>query len=390
MKKYQKKICIITSGRADYGLLKNLIKKISSSKKINYHLSVTGTHLSLKHGKTLNEILSDKLKVNSRIKILKDDDSDLAIAKSVSIGLIKFSKLFKKIKPNLILVLGDKYEIFSSVVAATFNRIPIAHIHGGEETTGAIDNAIRNSITKMSHIHFASTKKYQKRIVQMGENPKFVFNVGAMGVEDLKDMKFRSKKYLKENYNINFEKQTILVCFHPVTLEPDTEKKYIKNILFSLKKFKNVNIVFTAPNADHGFKQIDNEIKKFSKNKKNCFYIKSLGRTDFLSCLKLSKIIIGNSSSGIIEAPSLKTITINIGDRQKGRVKSKSVINCNTSIKSIKKLLDKYLNKRFEFEKNFYYNEHFKKDSSKKILKILENIDTKDLIKKPFFENFKI
>lgn len=390
MKKYKKKICIITSGRADYGLLKNLIKKINTSKKIINHLSVTGTHLSLKHGNTFNEILSDKLKINSRIKIFENDDTDFGISKSFSIGVIKFSKLFKKIKPNLILVLGDKFEIFSSVIAATFNRIPVAHIYGGEETTGAIDNSIRNSITKMSHIHFTATKRYQKRIIQMGENPKFIFNVGAMGIEDFKNIKFRSKKYFKKNYNINFEKKTVLICFHPVTLEPNTEKYYIKNILFSLKYLKNINIVFTSPNADHGYKQIDNEIKKFSKNKKNCFYIKSFGRTDFLSCLKLSNLIIGNSSSGIIEAPSFKTITINIGDRQKGRVKSKSVINCNTSAKSIKKLLNKYLNKRFEPKKDFYYNEHFKKDSSKKILKVLENINTKNLIKKPFFENFKI
>ena len=389
MRKYKKKICIITSGRADYGLLKNLIKKIKTSKKIDYHLSVTGTHLSSKHGNTFNEILSDKLKINSRIKIFENNDTEFGISKAFSIGVIKFSNLFKKVKPNLILVLGDKFEILSSVIAATFNRIPIAHIYGGEETTGAIDNAIRNSITKMSHIHFTATKKYQKRIIQMGENPKFIFHVGAMGIEDFKNIKFRSKKYFKENYNINFEKKTILVCFHPVTLEPYTEKKYIKNILFALKGLKDTNIVFTSPNADHGYKQIDHEIKKFSKNKKNCFYIKSFGRTNFLSCLKLSDIIIGNSSSGIIEAPSLKTITINIGDRQKGRIKSKSVINCNTSAKSIKKLLDKYLKKRFETKKNFYYNEHFKKDSSKIILKILENIKTQNLIKKPFFENIK-
>ncbi len=390
MNKYKKKICVITSGRADYGLLKNLIKKINASKKIDYHLSITGTHLSSKHGETFKEILSDKLKINSRVKIFENDDSEIGISKSFSIGVTKFSKLFKKIRPSLILVLGDKFEIFSSVIAATFNRIPIAHIYGGEETTGAIDNVIRNSITKMSHIHFTATKKYQKRIIQMGENPKFVFNVGAMGIEDFNNIKFRSKKYFKKKYNINFDKKTILVCFHPVTLEPNTEKKHIKSILFSLKHLKDTNIVFTSPNADHGYKQIDNEIKKFSKNKKNCFYIKSFGRTNFLSCLKLSNIIIGNSSSGIIEAPSLKTITINIGDRQKGRVKSKSIINCNTSAKNIKRFLDKYLNKRFETKKNFYYNEHFKKNSSKKILKVLENINTQNLIKKPFVENFNL
>ena len=164
MNKYKKKICVITSGRADYGLLKNLIKKINASKKIDYHLSITGTHLSSKHGETFKEILSDKLKINSRVKIFENDDSEIGISKSFSIGVTKFSKLFKKIRPSLILVLGDKFEIFSSVIAATFNRIPIAHIYGGEETTGAIDNAIRNSITKMSHIHFTATKNIRKEL----------------------------------------------------------------------------------------------------------------------------------------------------------------------------------------------------------------------------------
>ena len=225
MKKYQKKICIITSGRADYGLLRNLIKKLYKSKRLKYHLSTTGTHLSFKHGYTIKEILKDKIQVNTKLDILNYDDSNLGISKSFSQGVLKFSKLFKKFKPDIILVLGDKFEIFSAAVAATLNQIPIAHIHGGEETIGAIDNVIRHSITKMSHIHFTSTVNYKNRVVQMGENPKYVFNVGALGLEDIKNFKFKSKNYFKEKYNIDFKKKTILVCLHPVTLEPNTEKK---------------------------------------------------------------------------------------------------------------------------------------------------------------------
>ena len=385
MKKYQKKICIITSSRADYGLLRNLIKKLYKSKKFKYHLSITGTHLSFRHGYTLNEILKDKIPVNSKLGILNFNDSDLGVSKSFSKGVIKFSKLFQKLKPDIIIILGDRFEIFSVAVAATLNKIPIAHIHGGEETVGAIDNVIRHSITKMSHIHFTSTKHYKNRIIQMGENPKYVFNVGALGLEDIRNFDFKPKEYFEKKYNIKFKKKTILVCFHPITLEPRMEKSYVKIILSSLKNFKNINIIFTSPNVDKGYKNIDDKIRIFSKKRKNCFYIKSFGRDDFLSCVKLSSLILGNSSSGIIEAPSLKTISINLGERQKGRIKSNSVIDSKISKQVIEKLIKKYLYKKVEKNKNYFYNPYFQRGSSEKILKVLENIDTKKILKKPFF-----
>ena len=385
MKKYQKKICIITSSRADYGLLRNLIKKLYNSKKLKYHLSITGTHLSAKHGHTFKEILKDKIPVNSRLNILNYDDSDLGVSKSFSKGVIKFSKLFQKIKPNIIIILGDRFEILSAAIAATLNKIPIAHIHGGEETVGAIDNVIRHSITKLSHIHFTSTNDYRKRVIQMGENPKYVFNVGAIGLEDIKNFNFKTKKYFKNKYNINFNRKTILVCFHPVTLEPRMEIIYIKKILSSLKNFENINIIFTSPNVDQGYKNIDDKIRFFSKKRKNCFYVKSFGRDDFLSCLKLSSLILGNSSAGIIEAPSLKTISINLGDRQRGRMKSNSVINSPIEKQVIKKMIEKYLFKKVAITKNYFYNPYFKKDSTGKILKVLENTDLKRILKKNFF-----
>ena len=385
MKKYQKKICIISSGRADYGLLRNLIKKISKSKRFKYHFSVTGTHLSVKHGNTIREILKDGIKVNSKLKTLNYDDNDLGVAKAFSLGVVKYSKLFKNYQPDLIVILGDKFEIFSSAVAATLHKIPIAHIHGGEETVGAIDNVIRHSITKMSHIHFTSTKQYKNRVLQMGENPKYVFNVGALGLEDIQNFHFKSKEYFEKKYKIKFNKKTILVCFHPVTLEPRTEIDYIKKILLALKNFKDINIIFTSPNTDKGYKNIDNKIRLFSKKKKNCFYIKSFGRDDFLSCLKLSDLFLGNSSSGIIEAPSLKTISINLGERQKGRIKSNSVIDSTIEKQVIEKLLKKYLYKKVAKSKNYFYNPYFKRGSSEKILKVLENTNIKKILKKPFF-----
>ena len=386
MKKFQKKICIITSGRADYGLLRNLIKKVFESKKFKYHLSTTGTHLSAKHGYTLREILKDKVKINSKIKILNYGDSDYGISRSFSLGVVKFSKLFIKYKPDFILILGDKFEIFSAAVAATLNKIPIAHIHGGEETMGAIDNVIRHSLTKMSHLHFTSTKIHKKRVIQMGENSKFVHHVGALGLEDIDYFNFKSSSYFQKKYKINFEKKTILVCFHPVTLEPKWEKIYIKKILDALKFFRNMNIIFTAPNADHGYKDINKEIINFVKKKNFCYYIKSFGRDDYLSCLKLSNVILGNSSSGIIEAPSLKTLSINLGNRQKGRVKSKSVIDCEIETSKIQKTLKKCLNKGVVNNKNYFYNPYFKNNCSKTIVKVLEKINFHNLIKKSFFD----
>ena len=385
MKKDKKKIFIISSSRAEYGLLRNLIKKIYKSKNLKFHLSITGTHLSSVHGKTIKEVKKDAPIINSQAKILNFNDDSIGISKSFSLGVVKFSKLFKKYKPNLILVLGDKFEIFSSVVAGTFSRIPIAHIHGGEETVGAIDNFIRHSITKMSHIHFTSALEHKNRVVQMGENPKNVFNVGALGLEDIKNFKFKSKDYLKEKYNIDFKKKTILVCLHPVSLEPNTEKSNIKQILAAVEPLDNINIIFTSPNADHGFRIIDKEINTFVKKRQNCFYIRSFGRDDYFSCLKFSSLILGNSSSGIIEAPSFKTFSINLGSRQKGRIRANSVIDCEIHKDKIRKLLNKYLNKRVETNGNCFYNPYFKEDSSKKILKILEKINLNKIIKKPFF-----
>jgi len=387
MKKHKtKKICLITSSRSDYGLLKELIKKIKKSKKLDCHLSVTGTHLSHLHGSTYKEILADKININSKIKILKSGHTDNDISKSFSNGVFKFSNLYKKIKPDLILVLGDKFEIMTSVIAATLNRLPIAHIHGGEITEGAIDDVIRHSITKMSHLHFASTKIYQKRIIQMGENPKFVFNVGSIGLEKINEFKFKNEEYFKKKYNIDLKRKTIMICFHPVTLEPKTEKHYIEQILKALIIFNEINFIFTSSNADHGFKNIIKKIKSFVRKNKNAYYIKSFGRDNYLSCLKHSKVILGNSSSGIIEAPSLKTFTINLGKRQKGRIQSKSVINCKINTFRIKNTVKKLLVKRASNKKKYFFNPYFKKDTSKLIVRQLEKINYQNLIQKRFFD----
>ena len=380
------KICIVTSSRAEYGLLKNLIKKIQLSNRFDCHLSVTGTHLRKSHGYTVNEIIKDKIKIHSKINILNRGDSNHDISESFSKGVSKYSQLFKKIKPELLLVLGDKFEIMSSAVASTLHRIPIAHIHGGEETIGSLDNALRHTLTKMAHVHFTSTKEYRSRVIQMGERPKNVFNTGAIGLENLKKIKFYDKKFFKKKYKINFERKTIIICFHPVTLEPKTENKYFKEILHSLSYFKDCNLVFSSPNADHGYLEIIKLTKKYVKKNKNAFFIKSFGRLEFISCLKLSKVILGNSSSGIIEAPSLKTFTINLGSRQMGRIQANSVFNCEINKKNMIKIIQKIINDNIKIKNNTFFNPYFKKNSTYKIINELQKLDFSKLIKKKFFK----
>ena len=380
---FKKKICVVSSSRAEYGLLKNLIFKIRKSKKLKLQLIVTGTHLSQRHGLTYKEIIKDNLKIDKKVKILKNSDTSISISQYLSTGVTKFSEIYYKIKPDLILILGDKFEIFSAAISAMLSKIPIAHIHGGETTEGAIDEAIRHSITKMSHVHFVAAKSYRNRVIQLGEKPQHVFLVNGLGVDTIKETNFCKEKVLENKIGFKFGKKNILVNFHPVTLEKNTSKKQIHEILNALEKFKDTKIIFTMPNADHDSGVIFKEIKNFVNKNKNAKAFESLGSVNYLSCLKLVDVILGNSSSGLLEAPTLKVPTINIGDRQKGRLKANSVIDCKPNKKKIVYNLEKILN-----EKNFFKfdNPYGIAGSSKKIVKILENLNYNSLLKKSFYD----
>lgn len=381
---FKKKICVISSSRAEYGLLKNLIFKIIKSKKLKLQLIATGTHLSTKHGLTYKEIINDNLKIDKKIKILKNSDTPVSISNYLSDGIKKFSRTYFKIKPDLIFILGDKFEIFSAAIAAMLSKIPIGHIHGGETTEGAIDEAIRHSITKMSHIHFVAAQEYRNRVIQLGERPQNVFLVNGMGVDAIKKIKFYKKKILEKKINFKFGRKNVLVNFHPVTLEKNTSKIQIKEILGALIKFKNIKIIFTMPNADHDSKIIFKEINNFVRKNKYSVAFNSLGSTNYLSCLRLVDVIIGNSSSGLLEAPTLKVPTINIGDRQKGRLKSQSVIDCKPERKEIIYNLKKILisKKNFKFK-----NPYGRGGASNKIIRVLENLNYNNLLKKSFYNN---
>ena len=256
-----------------------------------------------------------------------------------------FVGAYKKLKPNIIVVLGDRYEIFAAVIAAYFSRIPIVHLHGGEATEGSTDEALRHSITKMSHFHFVAAEEYKKKVIQLGENPKRVFCVGGLGVDNIKHLTLLSKKELEKDLNLKFNNKNLLISFYPETLNKFSAKKQFNEIILALKKFNNINLIFTMPNSDLEGQVIFRMIKDFVKKNKNAHSFTSMGHLRFLSCLKYIDGIIGNSSSGLLEMPSFKKGTINVGDRQQGRLKAKSIIDTkpveNLILKSIKRIYTK-------------------------------------------------
>ena len=387
-----KKICVITGSRSEYGLLRNLISGIKNSKKLKLQLIVTGSHLSNEFGATVNNIIADKFKITKKIKILDKKDDLTMIEKCVAKGIEKISSTFKKIKPDIILILGDRYEILSAAISALFLKIPVAHIHGGERSEGAYDESIRHAVTKFSHLHFVSTQTYKKRVIQLGENRKNVFLTGSIGVDSIKQIKFYNKKKLEDKFNVKFFDKNFFIIFHPVTLEDDTQDKHMSEILKALLEFPDYGKFFVYPSADLGGKSIIKLINEFVKNNKNCYKFKSLGQKEYFSFVKNCNVVIGNSSSGIIEVPSLEVGVINIGDRQKGRIRSKAVIDCkpkyNDIFENIKKIQKPYYLKKI---KNFQ-NPYEYIDSTKKIINILEGKKSfKNFVKKKFFDlNFNI
>lgn len=383
----KKKLCVITGSRAEYGLLRRLCKLIQKDKFFDLQIIVAGTHLSKEHGKTIQEINSDKIKINKKIPNVIFSNKRTDMIKSTGIALIKFSDALKKLNPNIVIVLGDRFEILSATIAAYFLRIPICHIHGGELTYGSIDDGIRHSITKMSWIHFVATETYRKRVKQLGENPKRIFNVGSLGVENIKKLNFLKKNDLENSLNIKFKKKNILIAYHSETLDSQLSYNGIIEILKSLKNLKNTLIIFTAPNADAGGVEIKKHIKKYiTKNSSNTKFFNSLGTLNFLSLLKIVDGIIGNSSSGIIEAPSLKTGTINIGFRQGGRETNKSIINCKPYKKEIDKALKLLFSKKFVKSLKSVKNVYERKDSSINILKKLKNVKVPKNLNKVFYD----
>lgn len=380
-----RKICVVTGSRAEYGLLYWLMKAIEADRDLELQLIVTGMHLSEEFGLTYKEI-EKNFKINKKIDMVLTDDTSISISNSMGIAQNLFAKAYDKLKPDIILVLGDRYEIFSASISAMISRVPIAHIHGGEITEGSWDDSIRHSISKMSHLHFAATERYKKRLIQLGEEPKRIFNVGGMGIENIYKLKLYNKNELEKLLNFKFNKKNLLITFHPVTLENNTSTKHFLEILDALKKIKDTNFIFTKSNSDLNGRAINKLIDHFVKNnQKSSIKFISLGQLKYLSILQFVDAVVGNSSSGLIEAPSFKIGTVNIGDRQKGREKALSVIDCKPNKKDIKKSINKVYSKDFRELLENVKNPYDNGSSSKKIIKILKSFKIDNILKKSFF-----
>lgn len=384
----KRKICVITGSRAEYGLLYGLMKEIQADPDLKLQTIATGAHLSPEFGLTYRDIERDGFRIDSKVEMLLSSDTPVGISKSMGIGMIGFADAFEKLKPDILVVLGDRYEIFAACIAALPSRLPIAHIHGGETTRGAIDEAIRHAITKMAHLHFAAAEVYRRRIIQMGEDPRHVFCVRAPGLERIQKIKFMTRKEFGAATGFRFGSRNLLVTFHPVTLESRTSAKQFAELLAALDSFRDVRIIFTKPNADTEgrilLKMIDHYVR-LHPDRTEAFT--SLGQVKYLSALSHVDAVVGNSSSGIIEAPFLKIPTVNIGDRQAGRAMAKSVICCRPQRASIKRALQRACSKEFRHSLREMRNPYEGGMGSGKIKNILKRVDLNTrLLKKVFYD----
>ena len=324
----KKKLCIVTSTRAEYGLLRNIIKKAQQDDSFETALAVTGSHLSLQYGNTVEEIEKDSVKIDERIEILNGGDSELDICINMGKALTAFADYFERTKPDMVMLLGDRYEICAIACAAVNMRVPIVHLYGGETTEGAVDEAFRHSITKMSYLHFTATEVYRNRVIQLGEDPERVYNVGSMGIENIKTIPLMSREELSGSIGIDLSGEYVIGTFHPVTLEAGSAEVQCKELMEACGRFPDLTFVFTKANADVDGNKINKLLEEYAHDKENIYLVDSLGYRRYLSALNNAEFVIGNSSSGITEAPSFKIPTINIGIRQKGRIQADSIINC--------------------------------------------------------------
>ena len=379
-------ICVVSGSRSEYGILKPLLHNLNQNDKFNLQLLITGSHLSNEFGMTVKEVENDNFNIDKKIEMLISSDTEIGISKSVGLGVISFSEALKDLSPDLVLILGDRYEIFAAAISSMILNIPIAHLHGGELTFGAIDDAFRHCITKMSNIHFAANSEYCKRIVQLGENPKSVFNVGSLGIDNIKKLKLKNKEELEKELRFKFLKKNLLITFHPETLGDKSSEIQIKELLKALSEFKDTLMIFTMPNADNDSRIITESIKVFVSNFKNSLFYKSLGVVNYLSFLNFVDAVVGNSSSGIIEVPSFKIGTVNIGSRQTGRIKSSSIVDCNANKDEIIQAINKIFDPEFKRDIKNISNPYGDGNTSSRIIKVIEEIDLKNYKKKFFYD----
>ena len=382
----KRKICVVTGTRAEYGLLYWLMKRLKNDPEVTLQIVATGMHLSPEFGLTVQQIEKDDFFINEKVEMLLSGDTPTAITKSIGLGVISFADAFNRLAPDTIVVLGDRFEIFAAAQAAMIMRIPIAHIHGGELTEGLIDDPIRHSITKMSHIHFTATEEYKKRVIQMGEQPSTVYNVGTLGLEGIKNLTLLNKEDLSKSIGFSLNKY-FLVTLHPTTLENSTAKKQIQVLLDALNEFPEYQVIFTKTNADTDGRVINQYIENYVKeNSEKACVFDSLGQLRYLSAIQYCDAVIGNSSSGLLEVPFFKKPTVNIGIRQGGRLKAESIIECDFAVNNIIKAINKAVSEKFNKQIQHIELLYGEGNTSEQILNILKQVELENITIKKFYD----
>jgi GDP/UDP-N,N'-diacetylbacillosamine 2-epimerase (hydrolysing) len=383
-----KKICVITGTRAEYGLLRWVMDGVRQSQKLQLQVIATGMHLSPEFGLTYREIESDGFHIDHKVEMLLSSDTAVGVTKSMGLGMIGFADAFAALQPDLVLVLGDRYEIFAAASAAMIARIPIAHLHGGEKTEGAFDEAIRHAITKMAYLHFVAAEEYRLRVIQLGEEPGRVFLVGGLGLDNLIRLKLLDRPALESSLGFRFGAKNLLVTYHPVTLEHDTAATQMGELLAALDALQDTHFIFTMPNADTESRTVLRMIEDFVAQRPHAKAYTSLGQARYLSVIAQVDAVVGNSSSGLVEVPSFKKPTINIGDRQRGRLKAASVIDCEPDRTSILCALDKMNTVEFQHMLGQVRNPYGTGGASQRVVELLEMSVFEMNIKKCFFDQF--
>jgi GDP/UDP-N,N'-diacetylbacillosamine 2-epimerase (hydrolysing) len=381
-----RKICVITGTRAEYGLLRWVMQGIKDSPDLDLQVIATGMHLSPEFGLTYKEIELDGFQIDRKVEMLTSSDTPVGIAKSMGLGMIGFADALDELCPDLIVVLGDRFEIFSAVSAALVAKIPVAHLHGGEKTEGAFDESLRHSITKMSHLHFVAAESYRQRVVQLGENPDRVFLVGGLGIDSIKRLELLGREELEASLDFKLGPKNLLITFHPVTLEKSSAQNQMGELLEALAVLKDTQLIFTLPNADTDGRALMKMVEEFVANHNNAIAYSSLGQLRYLSCIAHVDAVVGNSSSGLLEAPSFKKGTINIGDRQRGRLQAKSVISCEPVRESITNALMKLYSQEFQDSIIDTVNPYGDGAASEEVVNVLRKHSLCDLIKKSFYD----
>jgi GDP/UDP-N,N'-diacetylbacillosamine 2-epimerase (hydrolysing) len=380
------KICVITGSRAEFGLLRWLMETIEKSRMLALQVIATGTHLSPEFGMTYREIEAAGVNIDRKVEMLLSSDSSVGVTKSIGLATIGFADAFEEMKPDLVVVLGDRYEILAAATAAMIAHIPVAHIHGGERTEGAFDDAIRHAITKMSHLHFVAAEEYRRRVIQLGEHPSRVHLVGALGIDSILRTQLMSRSALEESLGFRLGLHNLLVTFHPETLSPGIAECHTAELLDALGDLDETHIVFTLPNADTEGRKITRMIEDFVARHVNSCAFASLGQLRYFSLIAQVDAVVGNSSSGIIEVPSLRNATVNIGNRQKGRIRAESVIDCEPNRNDIMKAITAVHDPAYRQMLASIVNPYGMGGASEAIVRIIETSDTASLMHKQFFD----